>query len=388
MSEFSELIYRALKFPQYKIWGYDKVRKLSIFNDTDFRKGWRAMAAHSHVFHITDDCLWAAVQLMEHIDPYILYQETLAARMPFECTVFQYNVRTKCKFLEEFGARVEDVEEGEDPNDQASWLVIATDTHTGCRSVASMCWKGHVSLKSDKKLMMFPASIIIDSPRHPEGGKGFVDWLWTSDIAKRYPESVKKIDSERRLGFGLVGPVGDFLKFAQIYGGELKKKKLFYLTEQDFYNALYEGTGGEFRFYAALCMLLNRPATVRYVARPATAPQVVGERDKEDDHEDKELVLMVPRERIINLCKNPRKPRGPLTEAHEVEGHWAHFHKDDLNGCHHHWPNEPTRRQRCTKCGALRWFKVEHKRGPGEVKPKERKIDYSGSGISVKEMQS
>lgn len=398
---FDELVRRAAKWPDLKIKGYKecyKTRNKSLVNAADaFANLVKRQGAVGKTITLSDDLVWAAAELSIKADPIWLHEQALVSRMPYDVTYFEYNWKAKRGALLLSGAQVAACDTADHdqrtalsvettssgaakvlqtvllyPGDKLCWLPLAICCGEGAQACIKALWDAN-------KHLLSAFNYFID---HEEKRYDTVDFLFTTPSLREHPDLRPYIENAGDVAAMIRSPLGYFC-------AATKEK---YGSDDDLFRSLTSDDAGLYRWFAALCAIMNRPSTIRTISRLPGAP-LVSEKDQAQCLPNRATsVLLLPRERVVNLLKVARKPRGDLTEAHSVMGHYVYSHKragnPDCNSGSHHWPKHFTRRQIC-ECGALRWWRNESKRGPGDVPEGKRKVyDYVGMGIKIDDSQN
>jgi hypothetical protein len=78
------------------------------------------------------------------------------------------------------------------------------------------------------------------------------------------------------------------------------------------------------------------------------------------------VTLAVPREQAVQRLGRSFGYDFGRRRRHPVRGSWCHARTGERAGnpnCHHEFDTTDPLRQKCTRCGATRWWRAEHERG-------------------------
>jgi len=371
--DWSEAFASCAKWPELRVMGWKKLVRHPEAS-MNFRRLLRGLAQPNtlHTITLTKDLLWAISKLSIELDPEYLLQQAVNARMPFEVLIIEWNILDREEIYNEL--RVAQDRLGDVAGEVPSFLVV---TDGDSKTINNLSYAA-----KDKKLCWFPCVAETNS-KYPAkesellktymkaSGTNFTvaDWLFTSNILKKYPGS-DVLSEDPRVQVRLAGPL-----FVAAVEGEPHGEK---------FKTLMSGTAGQFRWFGALCALLNRQGLTRYVdAAPPTEP-VPGRAQARDSAKPRTqvLTLMLPRDKVVQRVVRAMEHERKKVGLHEVMGHWAYSHRKGEATCAHDWPQQPTRRQVCGTCGAVRWWKTPHNRGEGDtLKAKARRADFSGVAV-------
>lgn len=398
----------AFQHPQLRVLHWKTFKQLAPRTAGMTKAQLHKMAKAVRVYRLSDDLVWAITKLSLELEPALLMDHAMAARFPFQTTLIEWDGEVRSSSYKRAGADVFD----ESPVQGERPCMIVSTSGRAVKIITDLSYAD-----PDRSLCLFPLAYWFDPERElpaegphqsplvteyrdptsgdriQVGGGGYMDqeeitgqvhgfsrkahWWLTTPVIAKYPDQARAIVADERMGCYMHGPIAAMGLNLHAQRDDSRKA----------HQALVAGTAGNPRWFGALCFMLNQQRTVRYVqASQSPLPEGVKPREVEA-HEADTLTIFLPREQVVtNLVKlaaqGPRKAVG----EHEVSGFWSTSHRlgrPDCNGGKHLWPLEHTRRQICSDCGALRWWKEESKRGHGPaVTRKGRRLDYGGQDIN------
>lgn len=363
----------ALRIAYWKSYGGTGHNQEAKFYTTQLLRKMGKPEYNLRTISLTRDLVWAISKLSVELDPAFLFEQVVAARMPFQYTLFEWKGEDRRQVLDELKIRQEQL--AEHPDSEVPSITVY-DTN-GEKQMHFWSYE-----HEKKNLCMFPIVVFVNgngvADNNPtlqmlglyEGAGNFIaSWMFTTNVLQKHPDAINLVKDER-VKLGLRGPI-----FAASSGVRNPAALLM------------AGTAGEFRWFGALCALLNRPGNVRYVDAPPPDPSQTPAkgptRAQDGQSRPQVLTLMLPRDktvtRLLRAVEQDRKKVG----LHEVMGHWAYRHRELAQDCHHVWPSQPTRRQVCETCGQVRWWMPQHNRGEGDtLKTKQRRADFTGQSVN------
>lgn len=369
MKTWPEIFASAAKWPELRVYRWKDYKKEGKSHQHGFIAMLNAAAkpGATHTVTLSSDLVWAISKLSYALDPVYLFEQVVAARMPFMNTVVEWHGEDRRQAYNEMGV-AQELDQIHPTCEHPAFMVMDKE---GRKHIHSLSYD-----EATKKFIYFPLVFEVNMNEDrsqnsfyaaSENAKFSVaDYMFTTKVLRLHPEAAELVN-DPRVHIRMAGPI--------------------YAAAIDSANPLpflMAGTAGQFRWFGALCALLNRQGVVRYVdapARPEDPAQPVQKGDKAPSR-PQVLTLMLPRDRVVQRVVRAAAHERKKVGLHEVMGHWAYSHRKGDQRCFHKWPVQPTRRQVCEACGMVRWWKTPHKRGQGNVVvSKPRRADYTGMSI-------
>lgn len=381
--DWHKVLKSATEFPDLKLLSY-KESKLKYADTTrEWFIGFRSLTrAPLKVIELSDDLVWAITKLSLEVPPSILMEYALQTRMPFDTVLFTWNGEARNRSYVDNNAEVFD----SSPVTEVPAMIVSS-TIAG-KMVTDLAYdKGKLAVfpvvywiwndarKADERDVTIGVNVQPRNMEHmngrlPDGHSAHVHFWLTTPIVERYPEFADQMETDKHFTTSIIPPTG-----LVMLAKEPELDKQFENAYSNIVRRITAGTAGNPRWFAALCTLMS------YQSKPriAQADEPVTQSDKRvrQSRAHTTWTLFLPREKVVKSAVRHllvhRKPVG----KHEVGGFWSMRHSN--SHCHHAWPAEPTRRQRCEHCGTLRWWTASHQRGTGPLQTVKRKLDYSGA---------
>ena len=372
--DWEELLRECFKHPEHRVAGWDDVKGTepgAVFKRLLFKY---SKPGRAHTISLSDDLVWAVSELSRKLDPMYLYEKVMNTRLPFPVTVFEW--KGEVRRLAYQSMKVNQEVSEEHPDHEVPAIMVA-EKENGGKFIRFLSYDYEA-----RSMIFFPVmfDVLPEDHSNPDnsltqvlknsGGDPaqVLDFMFTTVIVQKNPD-LHKILEDPRLDVRVSGP---------LWGSARTMKP------RQRIGFLFAGVSGQFRWLGALLALLDRPAMTRYVdtilADPAA--QAASKGVQKATSQNQTLTLLLPREKVVtkvvHLTEHERKKVG----LHEVAGHWCYSHKRGDPNCHHVWPNQPTLRQICERCGAVRWRREAHERGQGEtLKHKKRRATFTGMSV-------
>jgi len=375
LANWNEVFHDAWKWPQHRVIGYDVYKNKNAHHlEQHFKKFLFQLGRPGYWLHslkLSADVVWAVSKLSQELPLDYLTAQAKSCRFPFLTMVVEWNPNVREQAYADMRVRQDNrvpAMPGETPA-----FVISQDEE-GETSVFQISYT-----PVEKIMAWFPLMFKLNKPMNSDQtfkcllrqlkipDNIYAEYLFTTDLVKKEPESLKVYD-DPNVGVFMTGPLA------------LKASRL---PAKEWVDTLMSQTAGQFRWFGALCTLLNRQAMTRYVDidLPESVPGEA-KKPRESDAVDRQLVLLLPREKVVKRCVQTAERERKQVGLHEVGGHWAYSHHKGNDACQHQWPTQPSRRQVCELCGKLRWWKEAHERGEGEMlKVRRRRADMSGVSV-------
>lgn len=123
---------------------------------------------------------------------------------------------------------------------------------------------------------------------------------------------------------------------------------------------LSTNSAGDLRTIIAMLLFLNRTSNDLYINEVGHAQKMVRTRPTPLLKHSVIKLKLNPLPRLRKLCAGP----GVMRRLHDVRGHYCHNKEARFSGCMHDWIETKPLHWECSlKCGGLRWWRNEHKRG-------------------------
>lgn len=398
--DWNQVFESAFKWPQLRVLHWKTFHKISPSTSAGTKMGFRKIAQQLHAYRLSDDLVWAVTQLSVEIEPAVLMEHAMAARMPFPLTLFEWDAEARSTSYKQINVAVND------PSDASneSPAMLVSSAGRALKIITDFSYKA-----DERTLCIFPLSYWFDPERESEhvipyiaeryisedgqktriSGGDYMNkpetmskrpdfsrkahWWLTTAVIQKHEDQARAIENDDRMGCYMQGPIAAMALNLNAQEADAGKA----------HQAIVGGTAGNPRWFGALCFLLNQQRTVRYV-QAMQSPEAPESKASASPAEAHYITLFLPREKVVsNLVRlassGPRKRMG----EHDVAGFWSISHKRGRPDCDHKWPTDHTRRQVCSECGALRWWKSDFKRGHGPtLKKGERRLDYGGQDIA------
>lgn len=385
--DWNHVLETANKFPELRVMHWKTYRKLFPEHMPSVKRDLLEISRTGKVFRLSDDLVWAITKLSLEIEPAVLLEHALACRLPFPTTIFEWNGEARSTSYKRSGVPVHDFSEV--PDDERPCMTIQT-AGRAVKVIRDFSYQ-----IDEKSLCIFPITYwfdpemegvnpmagVSDASRHylrqPEtfaaiaaSYQRFTHWWLTSAVIAQHEDQARAIENDPHIGAYTYGPTA-------AAAGTMTNKL-------ETHNVVMAGTAGNPRWFGALCVLLNQQKTIRYVEGHQTPDSPEAKPRKPSNGPPTTLTLFLPKEKVVtNIVRLVHNGARKKVGAHDVQGFWSISHKRGNETCQHAWPLEHTRRQVCSVCGALRWWKEEHHRGQGPtLKQRQRRLDYGGQDIN------
>jgi hypothetical protein len=123
------------------------------------------------------------------------------------------------------------------------------------------------------------------------------------------------------------------------------------------------GQAGDLRNVIAILLFLNRMNNDIYERHVPLAQTVIRARTAPLLKHTVITIKLNPIPKLRKLCAG----EGVWRRLHDVRGHYCHNKEARYSGCMHEWEETRPLHWECTlKCGGMRWWRHEHKRGHEE----------------------
>lgn len=133
--------------------------------------------------------------------------------------------------------------------------------------------------------------------------------------------------------------------------------------EEHIIDLLAYSLAGDLRNIIAILLFLNRTSSDIYMKEVGHGQTVIGKRVAPLLKHSVIHIKLNPIPRLRKLCAGS----GVFRRLHDVRGHFCHNKEARYSGCGHEWEETKPLHWECKlKCGGVRWWRSEHKRGHEE----------------------
>jgi hypothetical protein len=133
--------------------------------------------------------------------------------------------------------------------------------------------------------------------------------------------------------------------------------------EEELVTAMAGSLAGDLRNIIAILLFLNRASKDIYTTEVGRAQTMIGRRAAPLLKHSVIKIKLNPIPRLRKLIAGV----GVFRRLHDVRGHFCHNKEARFSGCLHEWEETKPLHWECKlKCGGVRWWRTEHKRGHEE----------------------